>query len=68
MDIKAGILKREVLAPFEKNSGMLVTLNCDASDKGMGSFLEQEQAHGAMKPVLYRLSQFRAYKKNYPVW
>ena len=67
MDIKAAILKREALAPFETNSAMLVTLSCDASDEGMGAVLEQEQADGTMKPVLYWSSQFRVYEKNYSV-
>ena len=65
--IKAAILKRETLAPFDTDSDMLVTLNCDASNEGMGAVLEQEHADGTMKPVLYWSSQFRAYVKNYSV-
>ena len=67
IEIKAAILKREALAPFETNSAMLVALSCDASDEGMGAVLEQKQADGTMKPVLYWSSQFRAYEKNYSV-
>ena len=43
---------------------LLITLRCDASDEGMGVVLEQEQADGTMKPVLYWSSQFRAYDKK----
>ena len=67
IDIKAAIFKREAVATSETNFAMLVTLSCDGSDEGMGAVLEQKQADGTMKPVLYWSSQSQAYDKNYSV-
>ena len=65
--IKTIINKREALAPFETDEKKNVLLSGDASDIGMGAVLEQEQADGTMRPVLYWSSQFRKYELNYSV-
>ena len=65
--INTMINKREALAPFETDEKKKVILSCDASDVGMGAVLEQEQADGTMRPVLYWSSQFRKYERNYSV-
>jgi hypothetical protein len=66
-EIKGMIRKREALALFNTDSSRKVVLKTDACDDGMGAVLEQEQADGSYKPVIYWSSQFRKYEMNYSV-
>ena len=66
-EIKLMIRRREALVLFNTDSNRKVVLKTDACDDGMGAVLEQEQANGDYKPVIYWSSQFRKYEKNYSV-
>ena len=66
-EVKEAITRREALGPFETSTRRAVRVTCDASERGMGAVLEQEQEDGIFKPVLYWSSQFRKYEANYSI-
>ena len=57
--IKEEIGRRKSLASFDTNSEKKVILTTDACDEGIGCVLEQEQADGNEKPVLYWSSKLK---------
>ena len=65
--IKAEIGRGEGLAPFDTSTEKKVILTTDACDEGLGCVLEQEQADGMEKPVLYWSSKLRNYERNYSI-
>ena len=65
--IKREIGRDETLAPFETNGKVRTYLTTDASENGIGAVLEQEQANGEIKPVVYWSSKLRSYEKNYSI-
>ena len=65
--IKAEVMQRKTLAPFQTSSGRKVVLHFDASEIGIIALLEQEQANDEVKPILFWSSQFRKYEANYSV-
>ena len=65
--LKEQIRQRAPLAPFQTCTSKRVVLKCDACDTGIGAVLEQEQASGEMKPVLYWSSKLRDYEANYSI-
>ena len=65
--IKKEIGRDQTLASFETNGKVKTFLTTDASETGLGAVLEQEQADGTIKPVIYWSSKVRSYEKNYSI-